>query len=111
LLDCIRGHDLQIVILSSWRFQVDLRDLLQEFPRELAVLVVGTTGEAKEGEYARLQEIEEYVARHHIRDWRALDDASFEFPRDHPNLICCDGRCGIHAGDLRALEAWLSAKL
>lgn len=98
---------MNIVISSSWRFQFKLNDLLSQLPPELAKRVIGTTGDAQAGDCARFQEITQYIDRHAVNDWRALDDSAFEFPSGYPQLILCDGRHGIRENDLKALNNWL----
>lgn len=96
----------QIVISSSWRFHFELTEIQERLGR-LRACVVGTTGEAVTGRYARHREILEYVRHHQIRDWRALDDAYLEFPENSAEVILCDPRLGVSEKEVDALRTWL----
>jgi len=96
----------QIVISSSWRFHFELAEIQEQLGR-LRPFVVGTTGEAVTGRYARHREILEYVQQHRISDWRALDDAYLEFPENLAELILCDPRLGVSEKEVAALRSWL----
>jgi hypothetical protein len=45
-------------------------------------MVTGVTGPAHIGRHARWHEISAYRTANSIANWRALDDAFFEFPKD-----------------------------
>jgi len=96
----------QVVVSSSWRFHFELSEIAHRLGR-LKPLVVGTTGNAVVGRYARHCEILEYVNDYGISDWRALDDAYLEFPENAGNLILCDPRVGVSEAEVAALRDWL----
>lgn len=97
----------QVVISSSWRFQCSGQELLTLLPPEVADCVVGVTGPAHVGQHARWHEIEAYCARHHVEDWRALDDSAFEFPSNCPSLIRCNGARGLTTREVQLMVSWL----
>lgn len=96
----------EIVISSSWRFHFELSEIRERLGR-LRHFVVGTTGEAVIGRYARHREILEYVRHYRIEDWRALDDAYLEFRENSSELILCDPRVGVSEKEVEALKGWL----
>ena len=73
----------------------------------LEPLVVGTTGEASIGRYARHREIVEYTRCYRLTDWRALDNSFLEFPENAHGLIWCNPRTGVSAREVDALREWL----
>lgn len=103
----LRDHPVDVVVSSSWRFHHDWAALLAHFPPTLRAQVRGRTGEAVTGPHARWQEIRAYCEQHAVRQWRALDDSAFEFPRDCAELILCDGAVGLQDPQVRRLRAWL----
>jgi hypothetical protein len=94
------------VVSSSWRFQHSL-DELKALLGKLSSKVVGTTGESYVGRHARHNEILQYVERYNITNWRALDDASYEFPSNEMRLIVCDPNTGVGDFQLMQLAQWL----
>ena len=104
----ILAHNCAIVISSSWRFQMDLSVLQSKFSQELRGRIIGTTGDAYIGSYARFHEINAYVNLHGVSDWRALDDSYWEFPDKCPNLIRCNPNTGVTVNELEKLSVWLS---
>jgi hypothetical protein len=96
----------QIVISSSWRFHFELNEIRERLGR-LRPLVVGTTGDPATGPHPRYQDIYDYVQNYKISDWRALDDAYFEFPRDLTQLIRCDPRVGVTMLEIEILRRWM----
>lgn len=107
LVETIERWRPRVVISSSWRFHFSLEEILSRLPQEIAAQVCGKTGEAYVGKYARWHEIQAYCTRHHITDWRALDDSAFEFPADCHELIHCDGAIGLTPSGVELLESWL----
>ena len=85
----------KIVISSSWRFHYSQPEILQRFPASLRKLIVGVTGDAHVGRYARYNEIKNYAGLNGVTDWLAVDDSRFEFPPNCDRLILCDGKIGI----------------
>ena len=43
-----------------------------------------------------------------VADWRALDDAAFEFPNVCPELIWCDPNVGLDDAVAQRLRIWLA---
>ena len=107
--ELIGGVDLQVVISSSWRFHHPLPYILRQLPVTLRERVVGATGDAIPGRFARWEEIRAWCLRHGVTDWRALDDAAFEFPPGCPQLIRCDGARGVGEAEFTLLRGWLRA--
>ena len=104
----LAGHELRIVVSSSWRFHLAMDEILRALPTGLARRVAGATGEAHIGRWARFQEITAWLALHDpLADWRALDDAVFEFPEPCPQLIACHPQEGFGAGQALELQKWL----
>lgn len=112
LAECLRPHECQIVISSSWRFQYSLNELLDMLPQTLAARVTGITGPAHIGALARYREIENYLNLHTRQkarlSWRALDDSNWEFPPRLPELILCNPNEGVTSTQLRDLTTWLA---
>lgn len=106
--ETIVKHECQIVISSSWRFQLNLAELQAKFSKALRERIVGCTGDAYLGSYARFHEIKAYADTHSVFDWRALDDSYWEFPDKCPNLIRCNPNSGVTATELEKLSRWLS---
>jgi hypothetical protein len=108
LESAIESHDCALVISSSWRFHLEIDDLKKHFSSSVRNKIVGVTGEAYIGAYARFHEINAYVDLHGVSDWRALDDSYWEFPDKCPNLIRCDPNTGVTVSELEKLSVWLS---
>ena len=108
LESAIESHDCALVISSSWRFHLEIDDLKKHFSSSVRNKIVGVTGEAYIGAYARFHEINAYVNLHGVSDWRALDDSYWEFPDKCPNLIRCNPNTGVTASELEKLSVWLS---
>ena len=107
LVEALRPYPVNIVISSSWRFHFSKEEYLAKLPAELAGQVVGATGEAHVGKFARWHEIQQYVKKHRVKDWRALDDSAFEFPLGCSELIACDGSVGVASAQLELVAVWL----
>jgi hypothetical protein len=107
LAEALRSFPVNIVISSSWRFHFPKEDYLKKLPLELAGQVVGATGKAHVGKFARWHEIQQYVKKHRIVDWRAIDDSAFEFPLGCRELIACDGSLGVTSAQLDLVAGWL----
>ena len=106
LEEVLVNTDVDIVISSSWRFQYSLDELKGKLG-QLGPKVVGATGDPHVGRHARYNEILQYVERYNISNWRALDDASFEFPSNEMRLIVCDPNAGVGEFQLMQLAQWL----
>ena len=110
LLDeCLRpfASKVEIVVSSSWRFEYSPSELKALLPKGLGKLMVNVTGAAHIGAHARYNEITRYVKDYGVKDWVAIDDSGFEFPKDHPRLILCNSSVGIDIPQLKQLEDWL----
>jgi hypothetical protein len=104
------GLSVQVVIASSWRFHLSMQEILQELPAGLAQRVVGATGSAHIGRWARFHEIKSWLDCHApLADWRVLDDAVFEFPKPCPQLIACHPQTGFGPMQAQELARWLGA--
>ena len=107
LVEAIGHSSVEIVISSSWRFEWSLARMKGFFPESLRPRIVGTTGPAHIGRHARWQEITRYCSEAAISNWRALDDARFEFPDPCEQLIACDGGRGLEHRQCEVLRLWL----
>ena len=107
LVEAIDQSSVEIVISSSWRFEWSLARMKGFFPGSLRPRIVGTTGPAHIGRHARWQEINRYCAEAAISNWRALDDARFEFPEPCEQLIHCDGGRGMGPEQCEIIRHWL----
>ncbi len=108
LAQALEGLHVDIVVSSSWRFQWELPHLRSLLPAALQVKVRGVTGPAYVGRHARWHEINAYCAAKGVTNWRALDDAFFEFPKDCEQLILCEGGRGLQAPQCESLSAGCS---
>ena len=106
LAEVLRPYPVNIVISSSWRFHFAKNELFAKLPEELFDAVIGTTGNAHIGKFARWHEIHQYIKKHRVTDWRALDDSSFEFPLGCKELIACDGSIGVASPQLDLVSSW-----
>ena len=110
LEEALSGHDLRIVVSSSWRFHMEMAEILGMLPPGLAQRVLGATGEAHIGRWPRFHEIRAWVqVNEPSAHWRALDDARLEFPSPCPELIACDPRTGFGVEQAGELRRWLGA--
>jgi hypothetical protein len=103
----VENHDCSIVISSSWRFHHDLVELKKHFSAPIREQIIGVTGDAYIGAFARFHEINAYVEYHGIQNWRALDDFFWEFPQGCSNLIRCNPNTGLSIFEVNQLQAWL----
>ena len=113
LRDALDGfaEGVEIVISSSWRFHWSTTAILQRLPKPLASMVTGITPIGEPGRHQRYREIQAYLSsRMGQYDWRALDDAVNEFPKDCAELIECDGRIGLDDLSAARLRVWLKAR-
>ena len=108
LLDILlTGSSVEIVISSSWRHHHPLNELVALLPQRLSERVIGYTGDAVIGRFARHQEILRYLSS--VKEsftWRALDDSTFEFPPNLPNLIACNPNHGLTHELGSQLKVW-----
>jgi hypothetical protein len=111
LEDALSDHELRIVISSSWRFHMELEEIVERLPAGIADRVVDATGDAHIGRWPRFNEIRNWVVVNDpLVDWRALDDAKLEFPNPCTQLIACDPRTGFAVDQATALRKWLSCR-
>lgn len=98
-----------IVISSSWRFHVDLEEIKLRLPDVIQPHIIGVTGNAYIGQYARYHEIVGYLYDRdkHFAEWKALDDSWIEFPEGCENLIQCNPNTGITDQEVNLLIEWL----
>ena len=109
LVEALAEQDVGIVVSSSWRFGYAFDELRCFLPEGLAERVIGTTGGAYIGEHARYHEILGWLRDRGIwPDWRALDDAAFEFPESCPELIHCDPNVGLDGDGVSRIVRWLA---
>jgi len=106
------GSTCQLIISSSWRFHYPLEELRQMPLDGLAHRVVGRTGPALAVKHARYQEIKAYLDQRgkSLANWRALDDADLEFPKECEQLILCNPNTGMTQVQVQAVSEWLRAK-
>ena len=109
LTKAIEGKPLRVVISSSWRFHEDLGYLRSLFEPTTQSQIVGCTGPAYIGKWARWNEIIKHVTTNGVKDWVALDDAYMEFPPECEELILCDGRIGLQDSQMQQLVKWLNS--
>lgn len=107
LVQTLQGCEVEIVISSSWRFEWSLPEMKAHFPTSVRHQVVDTTGPAFIGRHARWREITDYCSLQGLSDWRALDDARFEFPDPCAQLIGCEGSRGLEATQCEKIRQWL----
>ena len=107
--DVFSNHQCNIVISSSWRFHVDLENIKLRLPDVIQPHIIGVTGKAFIGQYARYHEIVGYLYDRdkHFVEWKALDDSWTEFPGGCENLIRCNPNTGITDREAKLLIAWL----
>ena len=106
----VAEYECQVVISSTWREHYPIEQLRRFLPNELGALVTDVLGPDSPGPHVRYQNILAWVAKQPtLIDWRALDDASSEFPIGCPQLILCDGSVGLTDRECQALLKWLSA--
>lgn len=106
LEDLAKDFPFEIVISSTWRLFYEFSSLKVNL-KTLGERVVGVTGETVTGPYARYREIKAYAEENNILDWRAIDDASQEFPEGEKRLIVCQSDMGIGKKQIEVLKSWL----
>ncbi len=109
LEEALGTHRCGIVISSSWRFHHSFDALELLLPASLRARLEGRTGNPVIGRHARYQEIRAWLSGSGGRDWRALDDSTFEFPEICPRLIACNGATGLGVKQVEAIKAWLAS--
>ena len=87
----------QIVISSTWRLALSLRELQRMFSPDVASMIVGCTPEVTVGTiHQRYDEVMEYMrANVATRErWVAIDDERENYPADAP-LVVTDPNIGF----------------
>jgi hypothetical protein len=108
LTNAIEGKPLRIVISSSWRFHENFDYLRSLFEPTVRSQIVGCTGSAHIGKWARWNEIKKHATTNGVKDWMALDDAYMEFPPECEELILCEGKIGLQDTQIQQLVRWLN---
>jgi hypothetical protein len=98
----------KIVVSSSWRFTHKLEKLQKVVPGFIAELLVGVTGAPMVGKHPRFSEIQGFLHGYGPADWRALDDAYWEFPNPCSKLIRCNPNTGLGNKEVLQLVSWLT---
>ena len=106
LWSAIQDSPPHIVISSSWRFRHTLKQLKQLLGPDIGKCVIGTTGDAFIGRYARNEEINQWISLHRCTNWIILDDSRFEFPENSPRLLLCNARTGLTDDIADKLKTW-----
>ena len=86
---------------------MEIEGIKKYFSKSIRDQILGTTGKAYIGSYARFHEINCYAEAHGIENWRALDDAYWEFPKDCRNLIRCNPNTGFSLTEVNLVKSWL----
>ena len=110
LQEALTGLVCNLVVSSSWRHYYGAEQLLGHFPPALRSRIIGFTGNVHNGEWARYQEIQDYVMAHKLLEWRALDDSLIEFPVACSQLLQCDPAIGIDKQHVVQIRQWLERK-
>ena len=55
----------------------------------------------------RFNEVLKYAETHQISNWRALDDASYEFPDTEMRVFVCNPNVGVEDLQLMQLAQWI----
>lgn len=106
LEEVLLNQPVDIVVSSSRQHLYSLSEIKAMFGN-LSGQVVSCTDGQLFGKYTRYREIMNYVKAMRILDWRALDDAANQFPKDEPHLIPCNPKTGIGPTQVKQLVAWL----
>ena len=106
LAAALEGHDVQIVVTSSFRIHQPLDHILTHLG-PLGPRVVGTTPLIDRGK-SRQHEIDAWIAGYGVEDYRVLDDDSRLFTEKWAPLILCDGRKGLDKYVIDLLMLWLN---
>jgi hypothetical protein len=109
LTNAIVGKPLSIVISSSWRFHENIDYLRSLFDPITRSQIIGCTGSAHIGKWARWIEITKHANTNGVTDWMALDDAYMEFPPECEELILCEGKIGLQVTQIQQLVRWLNS--
>lgn len=103
--------EVEVVISSTWREQVNLESLKHRFSHDIAARIIGTTPVVNAGNsvvfYRREIEILQWLADSGLTDsrWCALDDAHWQFLHHKANLVSCKSYLGFDADAENSLRA------
>jgi ADP-ribose pyrophosphatase YjhB (NUDIX family) len=104
-----RTHDIRIVISSTWRLDMPLREIRGCFSPDVAQFIVDVTPEAARiTSYYRYGEVLAYLKNEGAEGttWIAVDDDPAHFPATAPTLLTDPGR-GFDETASQALAAWI----
>ena len=90
LSDVLAKYPCDVVISSIWRFNYELDYIRSRLPSPLSEMIIGKTCAPEIGRWVRYMEIQRYLTViEPLADWRALEDAFLEFPKECRELILC----------------------
>jgi hypothetical protein len=105
LEQALEAHpDIQIVLSTTWVPQFGLDEAKASLPESLQQRVIGATWHSHVGfskdawtTFTRYGQIDEYVIRHQITQWIAVDDDAYGWPDEkRAHLVhCADSFLGI----------------
>lgn len=107
-----RFADVRIVISSSWRLGMPLREIRGRFSPDVRRLIAGVTPEAQRlTRHYRHGEVETYLRREGLTDepWIAVDDDPAHFPERAPTTLT-DADRGFDTAAAESLRVWLEAR-
>lgn len=108
LEDAMAGSACHVVISSTWREHYDLAALQLMLGPSVGPRVIGGLGPDPRERFGRYWNIRSWLSDNGwCSDWRALDDSVSEFPPACDELILCDGRTGMSAGQVHSIRTWL----
>lgn len=102
-----RNPAIDVVISSTWRETSSFGYLLSLFSEDIRHRIVGVTP-VMEGDAVREREIMEFVKRHRIRRWLAVDDSAELFSEGWPHLLLTDRISGLSGESIELLEKRLA---
>lgn len=107
LADALTAHpDVLIVVHSGWRSVANNILMRQILGESLAERFIGVTSL----ELDRHAGIQELAKRSGMNSYLIIDDATHEFPLDHPNLIATNPELGLTDPDvIKQLQVWLES--
>lgn len=114
LADALKGHqDVRIVLSTSWVWALSFNEAKARLPEELQCRVKGSTWHSSQNRYewqtlTRYQQILQYVNRHKLTDWLAIDNDAEGWPgHKRHHLIQTDDWGGL-GGTVGALDALIT---